>query len=32
VADAPKVGDNDYDNLFVVIGGEKPSFVRLHYR
>ena len=31
-ADAPKLGDNDYDNLFLVTGGEKPSFVRLHYR
>ena len=32
VADPPKVGDNDYDNLFVVVGREKPTFLRLHYR
>lgn len=32
VADPPKVGDNDYDNLFVVVGREKPTLLRLHYR
>lgn len=32
IADAPKLADNDYDNLFVVIRGEKSSLVRLHYR
>jgi len=26
------VGDADYDNLFVVTGGAKPSLVRLHFR
>lgn len=29
---APKVGDADYDNLFVVIRGAKPSLLRLHFR
>ena len=32
ITDAPKLGDNDYDNLFVVVGGEKPSLVRLHFK
>lgn len=32
VADAPKLDDTEYDNLFVVIGGEKPTVVRLHFR
>ena len=32
ITDAPKLGDNDYDNLFVVTGGEKPTLVRLHFR
>jgi broad specificity phosphatase PhoE len=30
--DAPKLDDTEYDNLFVVIGGEKPTLVRLHFR
>ena len=32
VSDAPKLDDRDYDNLFVVIRGDKPSLVRLHFR
>jgi broad specificity phosphatase PhoE len=27
-----KVGDDEYDNLFVVVRGEKPSVLRLRYR
>ena len=30
--DAPKLADADYDNLFVVIRGAKPSLLRLHFR
>jgi broad specificity phosphatase PhoE len=26
------IGDNDYDNLFVVLLEEKPRLIRLHYR
>lgn len=32
VAEAVTVGDNDYDNLFVVVQNEKPTLVRLHFR
>ena len=32
VTDAVKVGDTDYDNLFVVVRGEKPVLVRLHFK
>jgi broad specificity phosphatase PhoE len=32
IADAPKLADTDYDNLFLVIRGDKSSLVRLHYR
>jgi broad specificity phosphatase PhoE len=32
ITDAPKLGDGDYDNLFVVIAGEKPTLLRLHFR
>ena len=28
----PKLADADYDNLFVVIRGAKPSLLRLHFR
>lgn len=31
VKDPVKVGDNDYDNLFVVVRAEKPVLVRLHF-
>lgn len=31
VADAVKLEAADYDNLFVVVRGEKPAFVRLHF-
>jgi 2,3-bisphosphoglycerate-dependent phosphoglycerate mutase len=27
-----KIGESDYDNLFIVVRGEKPTLVRLHYR
>jgi broad specificity phosphatase PhoE len=26
------IGENDYDNLFVIVPGEKPRLLRLHYR
>jgi broad specificity phosphatase PhoE len=32
VEDAPKLADTDYDNLFVVIRGARPSLLRLHFR
>jgi broad specificity phosphatase PhoE len=32
VTDAVKVGDNDYDNLFVLVRSEKPVLLRLHYK
>ena len=32
IADPPKLADADYDNLFVVIRGVKPSLVRLHFK
>ena len=32
ISDVPNIGEGDYDNLFVVIRGEKPSLLRLHYR
>lgn len=32
IADAPKLEDGDYDNLFVVVRGDRPSLLRLHYR
>ena len=30
--DAVKLGDDDYDNLFVLVRGEKPTLIRLHFR
>ena len=32
VTDAVKVGDNEYDNLFLVVRSEKPVLVRLRYK
>ena len=32
VGDPPKIGDADYDNLFVVTGGDNPTVIRIHYR
>jgi broad specificity phosphatase PhoE len=32
VTEPVTVGDQDYDNLFVVIRGDKPTFIRLHVR
>lgn len=32
VAEPVTLGDEDYDNLFVVVRGEKPALVRLHFR
>ena len=26
------ISESDYDNLFVVVLGEKPYLIRLHYR
>jgi phosphohistidine phosphatase SixA len=31
VAEAIELGDNDYDDLFVVVRGEKPTLIRLHF-
>ena len=32
VAEPVKLSDEDYDNLFVVVRGETPTLVRLHFR
>ena len=32
VTDPVKLTDDDYDNLFVVVPGTKPTLVRLHFR
>jgi broad specificity phosphatase PhoE len=32
IADAPKIADDEYDNLFIVVRGEKPTVVRLRFR
>ena len=32
VTPAPKIEDKDYDNLFVVTMGAKPTMVRLHFQ
>lgn len=32
VTEPVKLGDSDYDNLFVVVRGEKPTLIRLHFR
>ena len=32
IADAPAMNDADYDNLFVVIRGDKPTLLRLHFK
>ncbi len=32
VSEPVKLGDDDYDNLLVVVAGEKPTLVRLHFR
>jgi hypothetical protein len=32
VSDPVKLEDADYDNLFVVVKGNKPTLVRLHFR
>lgn len=32
VSDPVKIGDADYDNLFIVSPGARPSLIRLHYR
>jgi anti-anti-sigma regulatory factor len=29
---APAIGETEFDNLFIVTRGEKPSMVRLRYR
>jgi 2,3-bisphosphoglycerate-dependent phosphoglycerate mutase len=31
VADAITLGDEDYDNIFVVVRSEKPTLIRLHF-
>jgi len=32
ITEPVSIAEEDYDNLFVVIRGEKPSLLRLHYR
>ncbi len=32
ITDPVNIADHDYDNLFVVVPGEKPRLIRLHYR
>jgi broad specificity phosphatase PhoE len=32
IDDSVTIGDNDFDNLFVVTAGVRPTLVRLHYR
>jgi|SRR5687767_1527385 len=32
VVEPVKLTDKDYDNLFIVVRGEKPTLVRLHFR
>jgi len=32
VSDTVTIGEQDFDNLFIVTRGTPPSFVRLHYR
>jgi broad specificity phosphatase PhoE len=32
ISEPSNIADNDYDNLFVVVLGEKPQLIRLHYR
>jgi broad specificity phosphatase PhoE len=32
VAEPVALSDDDYDNLFIVVRGEKPTLVRLHFR
>jgi broad specificity phosphatase PhoE len=32
ISEPINIADNDYDNLSVVVLGEKPQLIRLHYR
>jgi broad specificity phosphatase PhoE len=32
ISEPINIGDNDYDNLFVVVLAERPQLLRLHYR
>ena len=32
ITEPVNIPDSDYDNLFVVVLGEKPCLIRLHYR
>lgn len=32
VSESVKLADSDYDNMFVVVRGEKPTLIRLHFR
>jgi len=32
VTESVKLEDSDYDNLFVVVKGDKPTLIRLHFR
>ena len=32
ISEPINIGENDYDNLFVLVLAEKPQLIRLHYR
>jgi len=32
ISEPVSISETDYDNLFVIVLGEKPSLIRLHYR
>jgi hypothetical protein len=32
ISEPVNIPDSDYDNLFMVLLGEKPHLIRLHYR
>jgi hypothetical protein len=32
ISEPVNISESDYDNLFVVVLGEKPYLIRLHYR
>jgi len=32
ISEPVNISDNDYDNLFVIVLGDKPYLIRLHYR
>jgi broad specificity phosphatase PhoE len=32
ISDAISIAENDYDNLFIVVGGQQPRLLRLHFQ